>query len=599
MIRLMTAASVLALLAGAAEAQELRIGGQVSGGLTSSDRTRDDYRYDDFRFTARSGQRVEAVLRSDAFDAYLELFREGALEEPVASDDDGLGEGTHARLRYTIPANGAYVLRARTLSGQDGGAYSLSLRERPPAPRPPRPRPLRVGATVDGALDEQDPETDEGGRFDHYSFRAGAGERLAISVTASAEGLDPLIRVGRSSGGFTELASNDDADGLNAYLVFTAPAAGEYLLRVEAVSGEGGYQLKLEPGPAAVPPQDVALGAVIAGTLAEGDGVNDQGRRADRYRFAGQAGQRLRATLTSGAFDTYLSLFREGSTEALAEDDDGVGDGTDSRLTVTLPADGVYVLEARSFESASSGAYELKLEEAAPERAPEPLVFGGKVSGAIDENDPKDDQGRGYDAFTVTGVEGRRMQAIMRSGDFDTYLQVGKAGETFTALAEDDDGLGKGTDSRLNFTFPENGTFVLRALGLTSNEDGLYALELIDRGPEPKPGGLLIGATARGTLTDADATSESGAFYDAYRIEAKRGEKLRFTMVSNAFDAIVRVGREKDGAFEQVVEDDDGLSDTHARLDWEVPNDGAYLIQAGAFNPGGVGEYALTVERRP
>lgn len=599
MIRLMTAASALALLAGAAEAQELRIGGQVSGGLTSSDRTRDDHRYDDFRFTARSGQRIEAVLRSDDFDAYLELYREGALDQPLASDDDGLREGTHARLRFTIPAGGAYVLRARTLSGQDGGAYSLALRERPPAPRPPRPRTLRVGSTVEGSLDQQDPETDEGGRYDHYAFRAAAGERLAITLTAKSEGLDPLVRVGRAGGRFSELASNDDTDGLNAYLVFTAPVAGDYLVRAESVSGEGGYELKLEPGPVAVPPRDVALGATIDGALAQGDGVNDQGRRADRYRFTGQAGQRLRATLTSGEFDTYLALFREGSSEAVAEDDDGVGGGTDSRLTVTLPADGVYVLEARSFEATSSGAYQLKLEEAAPERAPEGLDFGGKVSGAIDENDPKDDEGRGYDAFTVTGVQGRRMQAIMRSGDFDTYLRIGKAGEDFTELAEDDDGLGQGTDSRLNFTFPENGSFVLRAMGLTAGEDGLYALELNDRGPEPKPGGLLVGATARGTLTDADATTEAGALYDAYRIDAKRGDRLRFTMVSNAFDAIVRVGREKEGAFEQVVEDDDGLSDTHARLDWEVPSDGAYLIQAGAFYPGGVGEYALTVERRP
>lgn len=97
-------------------------------------RPADEYRYDDYRFEARAGQRLEATLRSDAFDAYLEVYADGAAGEPLASDDDGLGDGTNARLRFTPEKAGTYVLRARTLSGLDGGDYQLSLQERP-APR--------------------------------------------------------------------------------------------------------------------------------------------------------------------------------------------------------------------------------------------------------------------------------------------------------------------------------------------------------------------------------------------------------------------------------------------------------------------------------
>ena len=70
------------------------------------------------------------MLRSDSFDAYLALYAEGS-DEALAEDDDGLGEGTDARLRFTPEEDGTYVLRARTLSGTDGGGDSLSLRERP------------------------------------------------------------------------------------------------------------------------------------------------------------------------------------------------------------------------------------------------------------------------------------------------------------------------------------------------------------------------------------------------------------------------------------------------------------------------------------
>ena len=151
---LAAAVSLIALIGAAShalaqEAQPLRIGASVSGALTDGDAKAadDEYRYDDYRFQARAGQRLEAVLRSDAFDAYLAIYADGAMDEALAEDDDGLGDGTNARLRFTPERDGVYVLRARTLSGLDGGDYRLSLQERPPAPRAPRPTGIRVGAT--------------------------------------------------------------------------------------------------------------------------------------------------------------------------------------------------------------------------------------------------------------------------------------------------------------------------------------------------------------------------------------------------------------------------------------------------------------------
>ena len=602
---LLAAAGALALLtaAGQAGAQTLRVGGQVNGTLASGDSVAADdaYIHDDYRFTARAGQRLEAIMRADAFDTYLEVFADGALDQPLAGDDDGLGEGTNSRLLWSPSADGTYVLRARTLGGLDGGAYRLSLQERPAARPAPRPSGIRMGGTARGSIGDRDPETDDGVRYDAFSFRGRAGDRVAIRLNSDA--FDPVVRLGRMSGGeFQELASNDDHGGeLNSYLVHTLDADGEYVIRAMPLGagGTGAYSLSLSEGPPPPPSVPISLNEPVSGELTAQDGVNGAGLRADIYRFAGTAGQRIRVEMASDAFDTYLQI-SDAEGASLAEDDDGAGEGTNSRLTFTLPADGDYLIEARAFGDASTGAYTLTVSETPPERAPEALAFGATVQGEIAEDDPKDENDRGYDAYVFSGVEGQRIQAVMRSGDFDTFLRIGSADGEFEELSNDDDGLGEGTDSRLNFTLPATGDYVLRASPLSDDSDGLYSLELIDRGPEPTPGSILVGATARGTLAETDASAEDGSFYDAYRFEAKKGDTLIFTMVSNDLDAFVAVGRDSEGGgFEALGSDDDSLSDTHARLAWEVPDDGAYVLRAGSFGQGETGVYAVTIERKP
>lgn len=605
---LLAAAGALALLAaagqaGAQTAESIRIGAQISGSLAEGDAAAADdaYRYDDYRFTARAGQRLEAIFRADDFDAYLEIHADGATGDPLAQDDDGLGEGTNARLRWSPEADGTYVLRARTLSGMEGGAYRLLLQERPAVRPAPRPAGIRMGGTARGSIGSRDAETDEGVHYDAYSFRGRAGDRVAVRLNADA--FDPMVRLGRMTGGvFEELASNDDFGGeLNSYLVHTLPADGEYIIRAQplGVAGQGAYTLTLSEGPPPPPSVAINLNDVVAGELSDTDGVNGAGQRADVYRLTGTAGQRIRAEMISDAFDTYLELSDANGT-SLAEDDDGAGEGTNSRLSFTLPADGDYLIEARGFGDGAEGAYTLTVTETAPERAPEALAFGATVEGAVGEDDPKDEDDRGYDSYVFSGVEGQRVQAIMRSGDFDAFLRIGAADGEFEELAQDDDGLGEGTDSRLNFTLPATGDYVLRASPLGGESDGLYSIELIDRGAEPTPGSLLVGSTARGTLAETDASAQDGSFYDAYRFDAKKGDTLIITMVSNEADSFVSVGREnEDGAFEALGSDDDSLSDTHAKLEWEVPDDGSYVIRAGSFGQGETGPYALTVERKP
>jgi len=603
---ILAAVSLLALsIAAPALAQNavpLAVGATVEGQIAEGDATAADdaYRYDDYVVRVRAGQRLEAIMRAGEFDAYLEVFRQGD-SESLASDDDGLGEGTDSRLRFSADRAGNYVLRARTLFGVSGGAYTLGLSQRPPAGRVPRPSGIRVGQSIQGALSSGDPESEDGIAYDAYSFRGRPGDRFVIDL--SSEAFDPVVRVGQMRGGdFIELAMNDDTmeTGLNSRLIFTAEEGGDYIIRATplSVGNEGAYTLALARGPELAAAQTIEIGGSVEGSLTVDDGKGIEGATADTYRFSGREGQRIRIDMSSEGFDTYVELF-DANRVSLAEDDDGAAEGTDSRLTFTLPSTGTYFIEARAFTE-STGTYSLSVLEVEPEKAPEMLPFGSSIQGEISESDSTDGENRGFDAFTLQGVTGQRVQAIMRSGDFDTYLQIGRAGAEFTALASDDDGLGEGTDSRLSFTLPEDGDYVLRALPLGSDSKGLYALELIDRGPQPQPGSVLVGATARGVLTESDATAEDNSFYDAYRVTLKEDEKLLITMVSNEVDSFLIVGREQEGgSFEVLGSDDDSLSDTHAKLEWTAPADGVYVVRAGTFQQGQTGAYALNVEKQP
>ena len=159
---ILAAVSLLALSVAAPalaqSAEPLSPGRTVEGRIADGDGTAADdaYRYDDYLIRARAGQRLEAVMRADDFDAYLEVFHQDD-SEALASDDDGLGEGTHSRLRFTADRAGTYRLRARTLSGIEGGAYTLGLTQRPAAGRPPRPAAIRVGQSIEGTLTARDP----------------------------------------------------------------------------------------------------------------------------------------------------------------------------------------------------------------------------------------------------------------------------------------------------------------------------------------------------------------------------------------------------------------------------------------------------------
>jgi serine protease Do len=108
-------------------------------------------------------------------------------------------------------------------------------------------------------------------------------------------------------------------------------------------------------------------GSAVRGTLATGDNVLNDGSYADYYTFEGRAGQEVTIDLQSSSFNPYLIAFqmKPGQNGAVAPekiaDNDDIGPGNlNARLTVTLPANGKYVIFANSKEGGESGDYQLR-----------------------------------------------------------------------------------------------------------------------------------------------------------------------------------------------------------------------------------------------
>jgi hypothetical protein len=263
----------------------------------------------------------------------------------------------------------------------------------------------------------------------------------------------------------------------------------------------------------------IVPGEVTRGSLSNSDPRAQNDSYYDEWAFEGRRGETVIVTMESGAFDTYLYLGmqRRGNFQEIARDDDG-GNGTNSRLSVRLPEDGVYVIRASSLHE-RTGQYTLTLNggRATPGGAWDdrddvdpvygdpgtaydsrggPIAAGDRVRGRLSNSDPKLDNGAPFHLYTYQARRGERLTITLRSEDFDAYLVIGTRGGRHgigSVAARDDDGAG-GHDARLDVTLPTAGEYVIRVNSLLP-ENGAYQLEVessLGGGgydtPRPRPG---------------------------------------------------------------------------------------------------------------
>lgn len=348
-----------------------------------------------------------------------------------------------------------------------------------------------AGEPVGGTLSRTDRTTESGAYYDTYVYTGRAGERISISLTSTD--FDPLLSVVHVSanGSTTEPIEDDDGgDGTDALLILPLDADGTY--RITATSYDaaetGAYRLEVRQRPGGTGAGGVItridIGQTIDGTLSVDDAVDVDDSYYDEYRFQGRQGESVEIVLRSDDLDAYLVLSSivDGDLTQIASNDDGAG-GTDARLRRTLPRDGEYVVLANSLFEGEVGRYTLSLSSYVPPaggtNAVVPIQAGQAVSGTLSETDNQDFDDSFYDDYQFSGAAGDRVTVEMHSEDFDTYLLIGQIidGEFSPIESNDDDGSG-GTDSRIELTLGEAGSYIVRANSLSGDMTGDYTLHL-------------------------------------------------------------------------------------------------------------------------
>ena len=592
-------------------ARSIRVGQAITDSLTAGDAMldTDSSRYDLWSFSGKRGQRFAITMRSKAFDSYLAFGRlENDLLQVKQSNDDG-GGGSDARMSVTLGADGAYGIRANSLRAGELGPYTLVI-EQLPSVTPAAPKPIRLGQTATGALADTDGQLEDGSFYDEWTYDGKKGER--IRVTMKSQGYSAYLNMGRTvADSFSSIRSGGSRgsgeDSTSARINVTLPADGRYVIRANSVAAEaaGGYSLLLIERPPAVvaTKRPIRLGQTISASLESSDAQLDDDSYYDLWTYSGKKGDRLQITMRSQQFDTYLAVGRmQGDSLAVLKSDDDGADSTNSRVILTLPADGEYSIRTNSLSGEATGAYTLAVS-AAPATVPavpKAIRTGQTVSGALEESDPVMEDESHYDLWTFTGKRGDRVRITMRSSAFDTYLGVGRMVSGELDVSETDDDGGGDTDSRLDYTLPADGEYVIRANSLSENVTGAYTLSLevgtAASSATATVSAIRVGQTVSGELNNSDSVLDDGSFYDLYSYRARAGEKVQITLRSGDFDAYFAIGQMKGGKFTAAESDDDSAGGTDAKIDFTFPADGDYLIRANTLAAGETGRYTLRIE---
>jgi hypothetical protein len=490
-------------------------------------------------------------------------------------------------------------------------------------------QPIAMGQLTEGELSAAADRKDEDGKsYDTWSFTARAG--ATYMITLRSEDFDSYLQAGLADDeDCASCQTNDDADGSDSRVVVEAETGGARLIRVTTFeAGESGrYTLAVEevealpppgaePSPASRGGGVLRPGVVATGVLQEGDrrgpfNPRVQNSLYDVWTYRGSAGETLTLTLSSAAFDAFLRVYRwDGSRwRSAGGNDDERGGTTNSKVVLTIPADGEYQVHAAAFYEPASGAYTLTASSspgagpvaAAPATTDElPILApGGSKDGALADGDPVGSDFTFYDAYRYFASAGETAIFELASEDFDTMLRIGvRENGVWREVARDNDG-GRFLQSELTITFPERAEYELRVGTITAGARGAYSLFALtdihaDVEARMPPGTLTVGHTSRGTLEASDERDEGGALLDVWTLPGSEGNQLTIDLRSDQFDPLLRIFAERpDGTLQLLGESEDDGMDGDSRLTVTLPANGRYRIHVTSSFVPSRGRYRL------
>lgn len=309
----------------------------------------------------------------------------------------------------------------------------------------------------------------------------------------------------------------------------------------------------------------IEFGASMTGDLSGGG--------ADEYQFEGEAGQMITITMTSDAFDSYLTL-RDPNGVELRTDDDSAG-SLNSRIgPFSLPVNGIYSFTASSYNGSGEGAYTVALGSSTAQLIEYTQSIEGTLTVASTSG-----------LYRFRGQQGDSVLISMNSTDFDSYLALAQMdGGPGYDLITNDDGGGNLNALIGPFVLPATGDYLITARSLSGTDVGSFTLRL----NRAEFTDITFGETITSEL---DAGTQAGYF----RFEGRAGDVIDVSVDGGDIDTTL-VLNGPDGY--QVAYDDDGGSGFNPELtSISLTQDGDYVLLVTPYSSNAEGEFELTVNR--
>jgi trypsin-like peptidase/pre-peptidase len=379
------------------DSRDIAVGDSRSGRLTSRDSVyRDSTYYQTWRVRPPAGRTVTVSLASGDFDAYM-MIRGGGLDSTLHDDDSG--PGCDARIVYRFPNSGPYSIMVNTASAPKyaTGDFTLSVAEGSDQAREDRcvnpamaNRPaagggtpgradyrIAVGESRTGRLTSSDSVYSDSTYYQLWSVSPPAGRTVTINLSSSD--FDAFLLVRGSD--LPSALSNDDAGpGCDARISHTFPSSGPYTILVNTAGrhwATGAFTLSVSEGNQSTMSDDHCPGATgtesaaptSRGDIGIGDSRDGQLSNSDDvmpndntywqgWRIRARQGQRVTIDLTSTDFDSYLMV--QGPGLSRLRDDDS-GGNCNSRITVTFPETGNYLIIVNTLSRGETGRYRVSV----------------------------------------------------------------------------------------------------------------------------------------------------------------------------------------------------------------------------------------------
>lgn len=516
---------------------------------------------------------------------------------------------------------GRYSAEARLAAGAQDPVTLQRDHHRPP--QGITATDVRLGQQVTATLAAGDVRLPSGETADVYRLQGSAGTRLSLEMSSSD--IDSYLLVIGPGGRHWE---NDDSGGtVNAALGFELPANGAYdIVATSYRAGETGpYELKVfddarvvaPPGqtPAAQPVSTTTGTAASrrAGSLAAGDTQLGSGELADRYNFVWQAGQRVRVSVASTEFDTYVIVVSPSGRQT--DNDDVAAGDTNSSIDHEVTETGPHRVIVTSYQPGETGSYELRIDsvggaQAATQPQPPPTQAppGWRtVSGSLAAGNRTLRTGEFFDAHEMQWPAGQAVHLEARSSEFDTYLMVQPpAGDQ----QDNDDQAPGNTNAAIDLVTRTAGVYRVLVTSYRPGEQGSYELLVGTPGgnaaqptqptqpaqPTRPAQPVAAGREIRGALAQGDETLRSGEFSDSHVVTLEAGSSIRIRLSSTEFDPYLIV-RTPSGR--QIDNDDFEPGSLGSGVDLPRTEAGEHSILVTSYRPAETGSYVLRFEDGP